>query len=157
MKSSREFLLKNSDLKNLKIISFNFENQQFAKFAFAIRRAVFVEEQKVDPVLEYDHEEEATHYLLYLDEIPVSTGRWRKTAEGIKLERFATLKEFRNQGIGTELLKKVLADVIPMGSKIYLNSQLAAIPFYEKHGFKKEGDLFYEAGMAHYKMIFSKK
>ena len=75
----------NRKLVNLKIISFGTGDREHAYIAFGIRRIVFVDEQKVDASLEYDHEEEATHYLVFEDEIPVATGRWRKTTEGIKL------------------------------------------------------------------------
>ncbi len=43
------------------------EHPDLAKQAFQIRNAVFVEEQMVDPTLEYDEFEDiATHYLLLL-------------------------------------------------------------------------------------------
>ena len=37
---------------------------------------------------------------------------------------------------------------------IYLHAQLQAIPLYEKHGFVKVGEMFEEATIKHYKMIF---
>lgn len=141
-------------MNNLTILKFNTKNKNFVEQAFTIRKSVFVDEQKVDPAIEYENEDEAIHYLALLNNIPVATARWRKTNEGIKLERFATLKEFRNKGIGAELLKKILEDVIPVSQIIYLNSQLPAIPFYEKYGFHKTGALFYEANIAHYKMKY---
>lgn len=118
-----------------------------------IRQKVFVEEQKVDPALEYDeYESVARHFLLYTDGVPAATARWRETDKGIKLERFATLVMYRNQGLGAKLLQKVLEDVIPAGKKIYLHSQLKAIPFYERHGFKKIGEQFTEANIEHFRM-----
>jgi len=123
--------------------------------ALAIRHEVFVKGQNVDPAIEYEHEEEARHYLLLLDEKPVATARWRETEKGIKLERFATLKEYRNMGFGADLLKEILKDIFPLNKKIYLHSQLTAVPFYEKYGFVKEGKIFYEANIGHYKMTFS--
>ena len=36
---------------------------------------------------------------------------------------------------------------------MYLHAQLKAIPFYERQGFKKVGDLFVECEIEHYKMI----
>ena len=141
-------------MHQFRIIRFNFEDKETAEMAFSVRRKVFVEEQQVDPGLEYEHEEEATHYLVLVSEIPVATARWRKTDEGIKLERFATLKEYRNKGIGSKLLQRMLEDVIPLQLKIYLNSQLPAIRFYERHGLKKVGEKFYEADMEHFKMVY---
>jgi predicted GNAT family N-acyltransferase len=116
---------------------------------FEIRKKVFVEEQGVDASLEYDREEEAHHYLLFLGEKPIGAARWRETEKGIKLERFAILQPFRNRGLGAIILEEILADTIPSGKRIYLHSQLKAVPFYERHGFVASGAVFYEAEMGH--------
>ncbi|MBC8314798.1 MAG: GNAT family N-acetyltransferase [Bacteroidales bacterium] len=124
-----------------------------AKSAFAIRKIVFVQEQEVDPELEWDEfEAESNHYLVLKDYQPVGTARWRETTSGIKLERFAVLPEFRNQGIAGKILARVLEDVRPLGKKIYLNAQLRAVPLYERAGFVKQGETFFEADIEHYYM-----
>jgi predicted GNAT family N-acyltransferase len=137
----------------IEVKRFQFENAHLAKLAFAIRRKVFVDEEGVDPDLEYDKEEESHHYLLLEDGKAVATARWRETEKGIKLERFAVLPELRNHGLGGIILKEVLKDVRKLGKTVYLNSQLRAVPFYERNGFVKQGEIFYEAGMGHYLMI----
>jgi len=134
---------------------FSFEDKHLAAMAFAIRRSVFVEEQGVDAALEYDHEEEAHHYLLLLGEKPIATARWRETEKGIKLERFAVLPSFRNRGIGEIILREVLKDVTSAGKPVYLHSQLKAVSFYERNGFRKEGPVFSEAGIEHYLMRYN--
>ncbi len=139
------------------VISFSFSDATHTSIAFDIRRKVFVDEQHVSREEEYDsHEEESMHYLVYVDDIPVGTARWRKTDSGIKLERFAVLKESRNTGAGSAILKKVLDDVIPTKERIYLNAQITAINFYLKAGFVTEGDEFLEANIRHYKMSLGK-
>ena len=128
--------------------------------AFTIREKVFVQEQGVPFELENDqHDRQAStrHYLARAaDGCPAGAARWRSTAgNGVKLERFAVLSEFRNQKIGAALLQAVLADVwaeLPT-AEIYLNAQLRAVPFYERHGFEKVGAQFEEAGIQHYKMM----
>ena len=88
---------------------FSFNNQHLYNISLAIRTEVFVIEQNVDPILEYDEfEESSQHYLIYFDEKPVGTARWRETTDGIKLERFAVLKDYRNKQIGDQLLKQVM-------------------------------------------------
>jgi len=141
------------------IISFHFEERpDLAEKANQIRQTVFVEEQKVDPALEYDEfENVATHYLLSVDNMPVATARWRETTKGIKLERFATLKEYRNNGLGAMILQKVLDDVKSKNKRIYLHSQLKAIPFYERQGFIKIGEQFTEAEIEHFEMILKNR
>ncbi len=132
------------------------ENPELAEQAFQIRYSVFVVEQMVDPELEYDEfEESSLHYLLYFEDIPVATARWRKTDKGIKLERFATLKEYRNKKLGDAILEKVLEDIKEYELPVYLHSQLKAISFYERKGFVKEGEIFIEADIEHYIMYLS--
>jgi len=139
----------------LEVKRFTFSDKELADKAFAIRRKVFVEEEGVDPNLEYDSNEvTAHHYLLIIGEKPIATARWRETEKGIKLERFAVLPEFRNRGFGQVVLDAVLSDVVKSGKVIYLHSQLRAVPFYERNGFVKEGSVFYEAGMGHYYMKY---
>ena len=53
----------------MKIVRFTDKDKNYADQAFAIRRKVFVEEQHVDPLLEYEKEEESTHYLVFVDDI----------------------------------------------------------------------------------------
>ena len=136
----------------IEVKRFSFENSELANQAFAIRRKVFVDEEGVDPTLEYDKEEESHHYLLLQDGKAVATARWRETEKGIKLERFAVLPELRKRGLGEIILKEVLKDVMKLGKVVYLHSQLRAVPFYERNGFVKEGEVFYEANMGHYYM-----
>lgn len=139
----------------IKVIRFMFEDHEYAEQTFAVRRKVFVEEEGVDPQLEYDQNEEmAHHYLLLIGTKPVATARWRETEKGIKLERFAVLSEFRNRGFGEIILKEVLKDVLALERIIYLHSQLRAVPFYERNGFGKKGPVFYEANMGHYYMEY---
>lgn len=140
----------------MKIISFDISDKSNADLAFAIRQKVFVEEQKVDRDEEYDeYETSAKHYLVFIDDQPAATSRWRHTDNGIKMERFSVLPEFRNQGIGSALVKQVLEDVIPFGKLIYLHAQVAAMNVYSRNGFEAEGELFYEANIPHYKMVYS--
>lgn len=137
------------------IKKFTTQDKDSAAIAFDIRNKVFVEEQKVDREEEYDsHEDESTHFLLLKDEKPIGTARWRFTDNGIKLERFAILKEHRNSGAGSFLVKEVLKDVLPHKKNIYLNAQVSAINVYARAGFVKEGELFVEANIDHYRMTF---
>lgn len=125
--------------------------------AFDIRKKVFVIEQKVDPAKEYDEfEESSIHFLARIDGIPVGTARWRFTSSGVKLERFAVLKEARGQGVGQALVRVVLADLtansLTNDKTKYLHAQLGAISLYSKFGFSIEGDIFEECNILHYKM-----
>ncbi|EIM74571.1 N-acetyltransferase GCN5 [Nitritalea halalkaliphila LW7] len=72
------------------------------KRAFEIREKVFVIEQEVAPEEEYDaFEDSSRHFLALLEGKAIGTARWRKTENGVKLERFAVLREARNAGAGS--------------------------------------------------------
>ena len=139
----------------IEVKRFTIEDKNLAEQAFAIRRKVFVDEQGVDQNLEYDKEDQSKHYLLLLAGRPIAAARWRETEKGIKLERFAVLPEFRNRGFGEIILAEVIKDVKTLGKPIYLHSQVRAVPFYERNGFIKEGEMFLEAGIEHIYMKFN--
>lgn len=126
--------------------------------AFAIRREVFVEEQNVSAAEEYDEfEDTSTHFLARADGTPCGTARWRRTLNGVKLERFAVLKAFRGKGVGKALVQVVLDDVFSQQpepiERIYLHAQVTALPLYTSFGFVSVGPMFEEAGIQHYKMV----
>ena len=127
--------------------------------AFTIREKVFVGEQHVPADAEYDQHDRAgttRHYLARVAGQPAGAARWRPTDHGVKLERFAVLPEFRNQGVGEALVHRVLADVrveAPDAAQVYMHAQLRAVPLYERTGFHKVGELFEECDIQHYKMV----
>jgi predicted GNAT family N-acyltransferase len=84
-----------------------------------------------------------------IDDLPIGTARWRFTENGIKLERFAVLEEYRDKGAATALLKEVLNDVLKENKPVYLHAQVQVVGFYEKFGFKPVGDEFVEADIRH--------
>lgn len=124
---------------------------------FAVRREVFVIEQNCPPELEWEFEDESTHFLATVNDDPAGASRWRKTEKGYKLERFAVLKKYRQRGIGQLLVKMVLADLPQDADYIYLHAQLSAVGLYKKFGFQKEGEQFEEAYIQHFKMVLNKK
>ncbi|MBT6699418.1 MAG: GNAT family N-acetyltransferase, partial [Flavobacteriales bacterium] len=62
----------------------------------------------------------------------------------------------RSNGYGHIVLKAILEDLSKFKGNIYMHAQLDVIPFYEKMGFEKEGDLFTEANIMHYKMVLKR-
>ena len=140
----------------LKIDKFTFENKELREKAFAIRHKVFVIGQNCPKHLEYENEEFSTHFLLTVKDKAVATARHRKTKSGYKLERFAVLEQERGKGYGHEILKEILRDLVNFQGTIYMHAQVEVLPFYEKMGFKKIGNIFEEANIKHYKMILDK-
>jgi len=125
--------------------------------AFAIRKLVFVEEQKVPLEEEIDEFEDLSTHLLATtaDKRGVGTCRWRATEKGIKLERFAVLPKFRGQGIGHQLVQACLDSIQashPEPPLLYLHAQVQAVPLYKAFGFQAHGEPFDECGIMHYEM-----
>ena len=123
----------------------------------SIRRKVFIEEQNCPPALEWENEDECVHFLAKVDGVAAGTARWWPTEKGIKLQRFAVLREYRGSGVGQALVKALLDDLPPNSPYVYLHAQVQACPLYEKFGFKKEGPEFDEVGIPHYKMILKRE
>jgi predicted GNAT family N-acyltransferase len=121
----------------------------------AIRRQVFVREQRVPEALEWDGlDTEATH-LLAEDASGAAIGTARLLPSG-QIGRMAVAAEHRRRGIGRALLLELLriadAEDFP---PVFLNAQTSALPFYAGLGFAPEGQEFDEAGIPHRRMRFA--
>ena len=65
----------------------------------------------------------------------------------------AVLEEWRNRGIGGQLLVKLVEAAKLRGDKeVVLSAQINAARFYEAHGFSRHGDEYMEAGIRHQEM-----
>jgi len=137
----------------IEIKKFQFKNKELMKTAHNIRYDVFVIGQNCPEDIEWEFEEVSTHFLVFDNEDPVATARHRRTEKGYKLERFAVSEINRGKGYGHIVLKAILEDLKDVTSMIYMHAQIQVLPFYEKLGFIKEGNLFEEAGIMHYKMV----
>jgi len=124
--------------------------------AFKIREIVFIDEQECPPEEEFDGlDEESIHFIAYITDEPVGTSRYRTTDKGVKLERFAVLKEHRGKGVGKRLVQTAIVQIaatFEAGTLLYMHAQLDAMPLYARYGFEKVGDKFVEAGIEHFLM-----
>ena len=119
----------------------------------AVRRAVFIEEQRVPAALEWDGLDAACHHVLVTaaGHRPVGTGRMKPDGH---IGRMAVLRDCRGQGVGSAILTALLDCARRQQcTGVYLHAQVAAIPFYEKHGFTVDGEQFMDAGMPHRRMV----
>lgn len=127
--------------------------------AFAIRRAVFVEEQGVGDALEFDGGDDHAHHLLALrDGHAVGTLRVRSLDAGriAKIERVAVLPGARGLKIGQALVEAALAMARSDGARAAsLHAQTTAQGFYARLGFVAFGPEFMEDGILHVAMRLS--
>jgi len=129
--------------------------------AFGIREEVFMKGQNISREDEFDeYDTGSRHYLGLVGNQPAGAARWRRTGEGIKLERFCVLPQFRGQGLARKLLKEIMHDVMDSRKpreKIYLHAQVDVVSLYFSEGFAPEGEVFVECEILHQTMVYLNK
>ena len=128
------------------------EFQQALAELRAVRDEVFVGEQNVPVDLEHDALDPiSTHVIArVMDSSPVGTGRLTTERH---IGRMAVLAQWRGAGDGDALLLALVEQARMRGwSHVYLNAQVSALGFYQRHGFQPDGERFMEAGIEHQAM-----
>jgi predicted GNAT family N-acyltransferase len=113
------------------------------------RTRVFVHEQAVPESEEWDGlDAECVHAVAeHPLEGVIGTGRLHPTG---KLGRMAVLAEWRGQGVGAAILRRLLDEAMGSGiESVYLHGQVPVLGFYARFGFVAEGPEFEEAGIPH--------
>jgi predicted GNAT family N-acyltransferase len=115
----------------------------------AVRLAVFVVEQNIPEELEWDAMDAASIHALAEDPGGTPIGCGRLLPDG-HIGRMAVLSDWRGRGVGAALLLQLIAVARARGdSRVVLNAQEQAMPFYARFGFVPEGDAFMEADIPH--------
>jgi predicted GNAT family N-acyltransferase len=125
------------------------------KGAFAVRREVFIGEQKIREEEEWDGLDDAC-----LQFIAKNGGKIIGTArvsfpspQYAKIERMAVLLERRRQRVGAGILACIERELEVQGiPEAVLHAQITAVPFYRAYGYVETGPHFSEAGIEHVKM-----
>ena len=121
--------------------------------AFAVRRRVFIDEQGVDPDLEWDgRDADAVHAVAVLDGEIIGTGRLLVAAAGAEahIGRMAVLPEHRRRGVGGRILEALEDAARQRGApNALLHAQTYVKDFYADRGYREEGETFQEAGIDH--------
>lgn len=121
----------------------------------AVRRRVFIEEQRVPPELEVDgRDPDCWHWYGAADDVVVATARARLVEPGVaKVERVAVLSSHRGRGLGHRLMRAVESDLARWGNReAVLAAQRTAEAFYAARGYVAEGEPFMDAGLEHVRM-----
>ncbi|MCM1941259.1 GNAT family N-acetyltransferase [Streptomyces sp. G3] len=130
---------------------------------FAVRKDVFVAEQKVPEDIEYDaHDADAVHVLaVRADGVPLGTGRLLHGAAAVakngdgdpavgSLGRLAVTAAARGLGVGAALVRAVEDAARARGlTAVDLHAQTHALGFYERLGYQAYGPEFPDAGIPH--------
>lgn len=119
--------------------------------AFALRREVFVWEQRVPPEIEMDEEDfTATHVVAVLQGEAVGTLRLLDKPDTVKIGRVAVKRDWRGHGIAKAMMLFAMESCRAAGrTRFSLAAQTDKLGFYEKLGFVAHGPEFDDAGMPH--------
>ena len=127
--------------------------------AFAVRRRVFIEEQRVPEAEELDRfDRDAWHWLAVAEQgEAIGTARLLTPAPGVgKVGRVAVLASHRGAGVGKALMLAVIAHARRAGYRqLKLDSQVHARGFYERLGFAAYGEEFLDANIPHRHMALA--
>lgn len=114
-----------------------------------IRYDVFVAEQRVPEVLEWDDADATSMHALASDDAGTPIGCARLLPDG-HIGRVAVVRDWRERGVGTALMLELIEAARSRGdAEVIVNAQVTAMPFYARHGFVATGDVFEEAGIDH--------
>jgi predicted GNAT family N-acyltransferase len=121
----------------------------------AVRTAVFLVEQGIPPEDEWDELDAPSLHALARDAAGNAIGCARLTPKR-KIGRLAVLEAWRGKGVGEALLRTMVEQARARHwPEVALDSQVYAIPFYERAGFVAEGEAFMDAGIPHRLMRLS--
>ena len=123
-----------------------------------IRYQVFIVEQQIPEKEEWDDDDfVAIHALAFSNNLPVGTGRLiihEVDPAYAKIGRMAVLENYRLQGYGRAILKKLIDLGKEKRIQVFtLHAQVSAVSFYASEGFISKGPIFDEVNMPHQKMI----
>jgi predicted GNAT family N-acyltransferase len=110
--------------------------------AFAVRAAVFLNEQGCPYAEEFDGNDfSATQLVGLVGDEPAATMRVRYFADFAKPERLAVRREFRKTGITGEIIEYAAALCRRKGyRKLYGHAQVRLLPFWKRYGFEPISD-----------------
>ncbi|GAA04529.1 GNAT family N-acetyltransferase [Photobacterium leiognathi] len=132
----------------IKIVAFDDAHRGLIR---TVREQVFIQEQQIDPEIEFDNlDSEAVHVLVMDGEQPLGTGRI--LADG-HIGRIAIMKSARGQGLGAKVVQALVKYAQQQGyPRVDLGAQTHAVDFYRRLGFMPYGDEFMEANIPHQAM-----
>lgn len=126
---------------------------------YAIRAAVFADEQGVQGAERGDHDDPtAIHALGLVDGVPAGTGRLHivKTRSGPEgqIAWVSVLPQFRRMGVATALMEHLMQAARDLGVPyVTLSAQTYAQGLYESFGFEPMSTPFHMANIEHQMMI----
>lgn len=122
---------------------------------YRIRDEVFVHEQALTHDARFDPDDRRSiHFLAYLQEMPVGTGRLTIISQEAQVAWVAVRKPYRGYGVGREVMIAILERARDEDADyVVLNAQSHALKFYDRLGFETLGSEFRMGGISHQVML----
>jgi predicted GNAT family N-acyltransferase len=122
---------------------------------FRIRDEVFVHEQSLTNDARFDPDDRRSiHFLAYLDDEPVGTGRLTMIEHEAQVAWVAVRKPYRQFGVGRAVMIAILERARDEEADyVVLNAQSHALDFYSHLGFESLGHEFRMGGIPHQVMM----
>ena len=119
-----------------------------------IREQVFIQEQQIAAVDEWDAQDEISQHFVVCDgEQVIATAR---LLPNHSIGRVAVLASHRGQGIGKLLMQEIIQQArIQQRPLLQLSSQVHAMSFYQALGFQVCGEAYMDCGIPHIDMQMS--
>lgn len=124
--------------------------------ASPLRYEVFVNEQEIDPELEWDTADETAVHAVVINKLgqAVATGRLLQPQSQVaQIGRMAVNKALRGGSLGRLVVSTLIEKARLRGDReVLLHAQCSAEGFYRRLGFTAHGDIFQDAGIDHIEM-----
>ncbi len=118
-----------------------------------IRTKVFIKEQGFQDEFD-DVDKTCSHIVLYDNETPVATCRYFKEGSSYYIGRVAVIKEYRGQKLGNKIMQIAENEILKDGGqKAEVSAQVRVSDFYERLGYKKIGEVYFDEYCEHIRMV----
>ncbi|MCW8330984.1 GNAT family N-acetyltransferase [Photobacterium sp. SDRW27] len=123
-----------------------------AEQTLPVRHRVLWPEQPID-FCRVPEDDIGCHYGVFTDNQLVCVASVFIDGTTARLRKFATLPEYQGQGIGTRMIEQILADLKSNGiNTFWCDARESATGFYRQFAMSPQGERFYKANIAYFKM-----
>lgn len=121
--------------------------------AFKLRNMIFCDEQGFSTEVD-SKDDQCIHMVIYEANLPIATGRYYIDNNNYHIGRICVLKSHRGSKIGNEVMNILEKEIASKGGKTFvLDAQEQAKEFYQKLGYKQNGEMYMDEHCPHIPMI----
>ncbi|MCB2376077.1 GNAT family N-acetyltransferase [Hymenobacter sp. BT635] len=119
---------------------------------YPLRHSVLWPDKPYDYV-QVENDAEGQHFGAFVAEELVAVISLFVTGPNARFRKFATHPAYQRQGIGSELLHRVIEQARQLGARsLWCDARQEATEFYHRFGMQPEGDVFYKGDIPYRRM-----